>query len=244
MKRLKLRKMSMEKSKNVTYTFNQEGLGDEEVERRTREIKNLLYALYDQYVLVVDGGRHLQKEPSPSSSSTVSSNRSTNNRRSNPLSNWKNVVQETEEAVAKQEVDQYLEAALELIDDLDCFDILLWWKLNQFKYPVLAAIARDVLSIQVSTVASESVFSTGGRVVDCFRSSLTPKTAEGLICIQNWLLGNDIAEDIDDCTIENYEFYEGVELEHESTTTSKANACPPPPSRAKAKGKRHCCWSY
>nr|XP_011463596.1 PREDICTED: zinc finger BED domain-containing protein RICESLEEPER 2-like [Fragaria vesca subsp. vesca] len=47
------------KLKNVTYTFNQEGLGEEEVERRTREIKNLLYALYDQYVLVVDGGRHL-----------------------------------------------------------------------------------------------------------------------------------------------------------------------------------------
>ena len=61
-------------------------------------------------------------------------------------------------------------------------------------------------------MASESAFSTGGRVVDCFRSSLTPKTVEGLICMQNWLLGNDIAENIDDCTIENYEFYEGVEL--------------------------------
>ncbi|KAL6141405.1 hypothetical protein ACLB2K_059693 [Fragaria x ananassa] len=44
-------------------------------------------------------------------------------------------------------------------------------------------------------------------------------------------------EDIDDCTIENYEFYEDVEIEHESTATSKANACPPPPSRAKAKEK-------
>ncbi|KAL6200550.1 hypothetical protein ACLB2K_030331 [Fragaria x ananassa] len=86
-------------------------------------------------------------------------------------------------------------------------------------------------------MASKSAFSIGGRVVDCFRSSLTPKTIEGLICMQNWLLGNDITEDIDDCTIENYEFYEGVEKEHERTATSKANACPPPPSRTKPKRK-------
>ncbi|KAL6143170.1 hypothetical protein ACLB2K_053865 [Fragaria x ananassa] len=58
-----------------------------------------------------------------------------------------------------------------------------------------------------------------------------------LFALYNQLLGDDIAEVIDDCTIENYEFYKGVELEHESTTTTKANVSPPPPSRAKAKGK-------
>ncbi|GKB02938.1 zinc finger BED domain-containing protein RICESLEEPER 2-like protein, partial [Tanacetum coccineum] len=30
-------------------------------------------------------------------------------------------------------------------------------------------------------------FSTGGRVIDQFRSSLTPKTAEALICVQDWI---------------------------------------------------------
>ncbi|CAL9010736.1 unnamed protein product, partial [Prunus brigantina] len=45
-------------------------------------------------------------------------------------------------------------------------------KLNGPKYLVLAAIAKDILVIQVSTVASESCFSTGGRVIDAFRSSL------------------------------------------------------------------------
>jgi hypothetical protein len=110
------------------------------------------------------------------------------------------------------EVDQYLGAALEPTNDEDCFDILSWWKLNGPKFPVLAAIARDVLAIQTSTVASESCFSTGGRVIDQFRSSLTPKTVEGLICMQNWLLGDDIAIVEDEPTIENYEFYERVEL--------------------------------
>ena len=36
-------------------------------------------------------------------------------------------------------------------------------------------------------MASESTFSTAGRVLDPFRSSLNPMSVEGLICAQNWL---------------------------------------------------------
>ncbi|KAL0434809.1 UNVERIFIED_CONTAM: putative AC transposase [Sesamum radiatum] len=39
----------------------------------------------------------------------------------------------------------------------------------------------------ISTVASESAFSTGGRIIDDFRASLTPKMAQALICCQDWL---------------------------------------------------------
>ncbi|XP_049388772.1 elongation factor 1-delta-like [Solanum stenotomum] len=48
-------------------------------------------------------------------------------------------------------------------------------------------MARDVLSIHVSTVASESAFSTGGRILDSYRISLSPKTVEALICTQQWI---------------------------------------------------------
>ncbi|KMZ58330.1 hypothetical protein ZOSMA_351G00030 [Zostera marina] len=41
------------------------------------------------------------------------------------------------------------------------FDILKSWKFNEVKYPVVAHMAKDILAIPVSTVASESYFSTG-----------------------------------------------------------------------------------
>jgi hypothetical protein len=65
------------------------------------------------------------------------------------------------------------------------FNILLWWKINAPKYPILAEVARDVLAIPISTVASESAFSNGGRILDSFRSSLSPFTVEALICTQD-----------------------------------------------------------
>ncbi|XP_042963535.1 zinc finger BED domain-containing protein RICESLEEPER 1-like [Carya illinoinensis] len=45
-------------------------------------------------------------------------------------------------------------------------DILSFWKGNEFRYPDRAYMARDILSIPVSTVASESTFSVGGRIID------------------------------------------------------------------------------
>ncbi|WRX26535.1 HAT [Theobroma cacao] len=101
----------------------------------------------------------------------------------------------------KTELEKYLS---EPVDDEgfndDEFDVLVWWKLNQFRFPILAAIARDVLAVPLSTVASESAFSIGGRVFDAYRSSLTPKVVQALICAQDWLLGKargdpDLIED-------------------------------------------------
>jgi hypothetical protein len=65
--------------------------------------------------------------------------------------------------------------------------VLKWWKRNVENYPVLAKMARDFLAIPLSSVASESTFSTAGMVIDQHRSSLNPETAEGLICSKDWL---------------------------------------------------------
>lgn len=75
----------------------------------------------------------------------------------------------------------------ELLEEGTHWDILKLWKFNDEKYKVLLQIARDVMTVQVSTVAFEYAFSTGGRVLDYFRSSLCPKLEEALICGPIWL---------------------------------------------------------
>ncbi|KAI8554997.1 hypothetical protein RHMOL_Rhmol05G0139600 [Rhododendron molle] len=87
----------------------------------------------------------------------------------------------------KSELEYYLEEEeLPRLEGED-FDILAWWKSNGLKYPTLQAIARDVLAVPVSTVASESAFSTSGRVASSSRNRLHPKTLEALMCTQSWL---------------------------------------------------------
>ena len=67
------------------------------------------------------------------------------------------------------------------------FEILGWWKANSNRYQVLSKLARDVLAVPVSTIASELVFSIRGRILDPFRSSLSPLMVQNLVCAQDWL---------------------------------------------------------
>ena len=67
------------------------------------------------------------------------------------------------------------------------FDILVWWKRNSIEYPILSTMAKDILATPVSTVASESAFSTSGRLISPHRSRLHPTTLEALMCAHTWL---------------------------------------------------------
>ena len=65
-----------------------------------------------------------------------------------------------------------------------------FWKGNEFWYPELATMAHDVLSITVSTVALESIFSVRGQVINQFRNALKPDVVEALVCSKDWLYAN------------------------------------------------------
>lgn len=60
-------------------------------------------------------------------------------------------------------------------------DPLDWWKQNEFLYPLLAKIARSVLSVPATSALSERVFSAAGLTVTKLRSYLNPDNVDALV---------------------------------------------------------------
>ena len=84
----------------------------------------------------------------------------------------------------QSQLDIYLDEGCYVGNDLD---VLEYWKLHKHRFPELAIMARDILSIPITTVASKSSFSISGRILHKYRNCLLPKTVQALICTRNWL---------------------------------------------------------
>jgi len=84
---------------------------------------------------------------------------------------------------AVSELKAYLDS-----DPVTCyeesFDILLWWRDHKLTYPILSIMARDIMSVFVSTVSSKSCFSCTTRILEDRRRRLLPKHVEMLTCIK------------------------------------------------------------
>uniref|UniRef100_A0A2N9IWT7 BED-type domain-containing protein n=1 Tax=Fagus sylvatica TaxID=28930 RepID=A0A2N9IWT7_FAGSY len=77
-------------------------------------------------------------------------------------------------------------------DDLSGFDTFeseLVGSMSSKSQLKLSLMDRDILSIPITSVASESAFNVGGRILDKFRSSLLPLTTEALLCARDWMYG-------------------------------------------------------
>ncbi|VAI70099.1 unnamed protein product [Triticum turgidum subsp. durum] len=68
-------------------------------------------------------------------------------------------------------------------------------------------MAKKFLTVPATSVSSESTFSTGGRVLDDYCSSLTPSMVEALVCASSFIKGSKenhirstiiVEDDIDD----------------------------------------------
>ena len=88
----------------------------------------------------------------------------------------------TESGQQQFDINTYCNEPLLSWKEGDYFDILSWWKAHGARYPILARLARDVLAIPATTVASEFAFSFGGRMVHKYRTCLDPQIIEALIC--------------------------------------------------------------
>lgn len=103
---------------------------------------------------------------------------------------YKEMIDEIGIEDAANEVEIYLKDKVEITKNSllgSEYDVLGWWKVNEHKYPVLCEIAKDILAMQVSSVASESAFSTSSRVLDPYRSCLTHYMIEVLLCTEQWM---------------------------------------------------------
>ncbi|CAN1306468.1 Zinc finger BED domain-containing protein DAYSLEEPER [Linum perenne] len=103
-------------------------------------------------------------------------------------------IMETSTQQLKSEIDQYLDE--NLVGRSSDFDVLDWWRQSKVKYPTLSKMARDILSIPVSTVAPEHVYSTTPRELSSRMSSVRPETLEALVCTKDWLQHGLTEEDV------------------------------------------------
>ncbi|KAF7820963.1 zinc finger BED domain-containing protein RICESLEEPER 2-like [Senna tora] len=193
-------------------------------ESMKKKVKDTLYLLYDKYSVGVVGEQSEHEEES-GDSGVVNHPRDlpmpdfvTAN--PNPKGKWWS-GRTKHPSDQKTDLDKYLET--DAIDDAPSFDVLTWWRENATKYKLVSLIARDVLAMPMSIVASESAFSTGGRVLDVFRSSLSPKMTEALICTQNWLSPTEF--NFNDRDFDQYEETDSIASDvcGESTVTEDVN---------------------
>ena len=165
--------------------------GKEVGEKLCSEVKKYMNKLFEYYVKKSPkSSLHVPSSPTSSgNSSSISSVSGCGNFVNRGRMRTKQQFEKHKEVSGsssnKSELERYLAEDIEL--DSDDFDILMWWKVNEPRFPILAEMVRDVLVILISCVASECAFSTAGRVLDQFRSSLTPKIVQSLICVQDWL---------------------------------------------------------
>lgn len=166
------------------YLYKPAELATENIEK----VRAALNKLYEEYVA------QSLEESSSSEVLTNDSNNSSSSSAPKPAisTGFDDMMVLVREKVAipamKSELDSYLKEGLCIPDgNNNSFCALTWWRNNSLKYKILSKMAADILAIPISTVASESTFSAGGRVIDEFRSRLNEESIETLICGGDWL---------------------------------------------------------
>ena len=161
---------------------------DYEFESRVGDIKSKLNTLFEVYAneFVAKVSTIISSSSSNSSHSSVTGSSSGSCR--SQMDEFY-AIRKSKVSSQKSDLEVYLEKPELLVVEAegDPFVVLDWWKINNVKYPALSRMARDILCIPVSTVASESAFSAGGRVLDDYRSSLTADMVEVLVCNGDWI---------------------------------------------------------
>ncbi|KAK2373563.1 zinc finger BED domain-containing protein DAYSLEEPER [Trifolium repens] len=162
--------------------YKSEEVADENI----KKVRSALDDLYDEYVALS------LVEASSSDGNLMNSNNQSSSQANvaavkTGFDEIMCIIQENEAiGPMKSELQEYLDDGLYTPPIPTSFSALDWWRNNSMKYKILSKMAADILAIPISTVASESTFSAGGRVIDEFRSRLSEDSVEALICGGDW----------------------------------------------------------
>jgi len=123
--------------------------------------------------------------------SGTSESTSTSTKKSKFTAEWKKMLfksssssSSSNASSATTDLDAYLKYDIHEPDD--SFSILTWWCTRAPQYPLLSRIARDCLVVPASTVASESAFSAGRRIMTDYRASMGAQTLKMAVMKKDW----------------------------------------------------------
>ena len=128
---------------------------------------------------------------------------------------------------ARSELENYLETNFAAFifneqgggHDLNKFDILSFWRSRTRALPVLSRIARDILTISVSTVGSEQVFSCSGRLLDERRIRLSDDILDAVMRVKDWEEARRRSQQVQDDWVDDFENLDIFD------TPTRSNSC-------------------
>lgn len=98
--------------------------------------------------------------------------------------------QTTEQSdTADPELSRYLNSPIVLLED---GNPLPWWQANEERFPTLAIMAKDILSVPIASVSTERAFSMARDVIPYRRNRLGPQMIRALMLAKAW--DNDFME--------------------------------------------------
>ncbi|XP_073115587.1 zinc finger BED domain-containing protein RICESLEEPER 1-like [Elaeis guineensis] len=139
-------------------------------EKNIKSVETSLYSPFNEYVKEYNESLSHSHSSSVPSSSSVNMGFEFDNEAITPEEDDFVACLRTRdvEGATKSELDRYLDEAEHACEPGAKFDALKWWQVCSFKFPVLSKMAKGILSVPMTTVASASTFSAGGRVIDAY----------------------------------------------------------------------------
>lgn len=154
--------------------------------RAAREMEEITEELEGLYKVFESDYR--QKKMSNADSSSSSKVTTSSSVASFVPSGFQDYLEESSTECSKSELLIYLDEANVKCNDKE-FNLVNFWKVNSHRFPVVSKMAKNFLAVPASSVSSECTFSTGGRILDDYRSSLNPEMVQALVCSSSWIRG-------------------------------------------------------